>query len=54
MSDWSKIEGELTEEEGAERPSESEPNPTQERMDETGESESDAPVDVDWEEGGEA
>jgi hypothetical protein len=32
------------------RPRESEPNPTQERMDELGESESDTPVDVDWEE----
>jgi hypothetical protein len=37
-----------------ERPSADAPNPTQERMDETGESESDAPVDVDWDEGGEA
>jgi hypothetical protein len=44
MSDWEKIEGELTE-----RPSESEPNPTQERIDEEGESESDKSVDVDWE-----
>jgi hypothetical protein len=50
MSDWQKIEGELTED----RPSESEPNPTQERMDDEGESESDAPVDTEWEEGGEA
>jgi hypothetical protein len=33
-----------------ERPSEREPNPTQERMDELGESESDKPTDVDWEE----
>lgn len=49
MADWEKIEGELTE-----RPSESEPNPTQERMDEEGNSESEAPVDVEWEEGGEA
>ena len=39
--------------EPGERPSESEPNPTQERMDELGESESDMPVDVD-EEGGDA
>ena len=31
-----------------ERPRESEPNPTQERMDETGQSESDVPVDVPW------
>ena len=31
-------------------PSESEPNPTQERMDELGESQSDKPTDVDWEE----
>ena len=37
-----------------ERPRETEPNPTQERMDETGQSESDAPVDVPWEEGQEA
>jgi hypothetical protein len=36
---------------GQERPQESEPNPTQERMDEQGESESGAPVDVDWETG---
>lgn len=36
------------------RPTETEPNPTQERMDELGESESDKTVDVDWEEGGEA
>jgi len=35
--------------EPGERPSESEPNPTQERMDELGESESDKPVDVDEE-----
>jgi hypothetical protein len=42
MSDWEKIEGER-------RPSDSEPNPTQERMDEEGQSESDAPADVDWE-----
>jgi hypothetical protein len=34
--------------EPGERPSESEPNPTQERMDELGESQSDD--DVDWEE----
>ena len=33
-----------------ERPRESEPNPTQERMDELRESESDKPADVDWEE----
>ncbi|MBA2568337.1 MAG: hypothetical protein H0V11_03220 [Actinobacteria bacterium] len=32
--------------EPGERPSETEPNPTQERMDELGESESDKPVDV--------
>jgi hypothetical protein len=38
-------------EEQEEQTSESEPNPTQERMDELGESESDAPVDVDWETG---
>ena len=44
MSDWEKIEGEP-----AERPSESAPNPTQERMDEEGESESEAPADIDWE-----
>lgn len=49
MSDWEKIEGELSED----RPSEDEPNLTQERMDETGESQSDEPVDTDWEEGGE-
>ena len=49
MSDWQKIEGELDE-----PPSESEPNPTQERIDELGESESEAPVDEEWEEGGEA
>jgi len=36
--------------ENQERPSESEPNPTQERMDETGQSESDRPVDLPWEE----
>jgi hypothetical protein len=54
MSDWAKIEGELTNEEEEQRPRESEPNPTQERMDEQGESQSDAPVDVEWEEGGEA
>jgi hypothetical protein len=48
MSEREKIEGEL------EEPSESEPNPTQERMDELGESESQAPVDEEWEEGGEA
>jgi len=32
-----------------ERPRETEPNPTQERMDETGQSDSDRPVDVPWE-----
>lgn len=36
-------------EELEERPRETEPNPTQERMDETGQSESDTPVDVPWE-----
>ena len=35
-------------EEREERPRESEPNPTQERMDETGQSESEVPVDVPW------
>ena len=40
--------------EPGERPRESEPNPTQERMDELGESESDMPVDVDEEERGPA
>ena len=35
--------------EPGERPRESEPNPTQERMDELGESESDLPVDIDEE-----
>ena len=35
-------------------PRENEPNPTQERIDELSEAESNAPVDVDWEEGGEA
>lgn len=39
-------EPEETEEE---RPHESEPNPTQKRMDETGQSESDRPVDIPWE-----
>jgi hypothetical protein len=48
MSDWEKIEGELNE-----RPSESEPNPTQERIDEQSESESEAPADLEWDEGGE-
>jgi hypothetical protein len=32
-----------------ERPRDTEPNLTQERMDETGQSESDRPVDVTWE-----
>jgi hypothetical protein len=36
-------------EELEERPRETEPNPTRERMDETGQSESDRPVDVEWE-----
>ena len=49
MADWEKIEGELDE-----RPRESEPNPTQERIDEQADSESAAPADVEWEEGGEA
>jgi hypothetical protein len=40
------------EQEQEERPSESEPNPTQERIDE--ESGTDKPVDVPWEEGQEA
>ena len=44
MAEWDKIKGELKEEE--EGPSESEPNPTQERMDEEGEG--DRPVDVEW------
>ena len=43
MADWEKIEGELTE-----RPSESEPNPTQERIDEEGTE--GAPVDASWDE----
>jgi hypothetical protein len=45
MADWDKIEGELKED-NEERPRESEPNPTQERMDEEGGGE--RPVDVDW------
>jgi hypothetical protein len=49
MADWEKIEGELDE-----RPSESEPNPTQKRIDEQSDSESEAPADVEWEEGGES
>jgi hypothetical protein len=45
MADWDKIEGELKGDD-EERPRESEPNPTQERMDE--EEGGDRPVDVDW------
>jgi hypothetical protein len=36
----------MTERNEEERPRETEPNPTQERMDETGQSESDKPVTV--------
>ena len=38
-------------EEQEKRPTETEPNPTQERIDQLEESEADAPADVDWEKG---
>ena len=44
MADWDKIHAELKEDD--ERPSESEPNPTQERLDE--EEGGERPADVDW------
>ena len=47
MSDWQTTEGEQGD---PDRPQADEPNPTQERMDELGESESSEPADVGWDE----
>jgi hypothetical protein len=44
MAEWDKIQAELKEDD--ERPSESEPNPTQERLDK--EEGGERPTDVDW------